>query len=156
MDKSQELITNIPFKTFSARLINSMRMMTIFVIILTVIMYTNSSSTETKLIGLFIGLGLFTFYVIEHLKWCRYYITSIALTIDNKLEINYYDKDIYKKYSADLTSLTIEKKNVWYKTRGQVPYIVIQNLNDNFRITQYDICDWDETQIDKLKNIGQN
>lgn len=117
-------------------------------------MYASSTSITTKLISLFIGLGLFAFYLFEHLKWCRIYITNIVLTVDNKIKITYYDKDVLNEYSADLTSLSIDKKNVWYKTRGQVFYLVIQNLNDNFKISQYDICDWDETQIDRLKNIG--
>jgi hypothetical protein len=150
MSGTKELIINIPAKPFFKRLNNSMRTMTIFVILLTLTMYANS-----KLSGLLIGLTIFIFYLIEHLKWCRYYITKVTLTTDNNVKIAYHDKDSYNEYSSLLSRLTIEKKKVWYKIRGQVNYIVIQNLTDNFMIKQYVVCDWDEQKFDDLKKCLQ-
>ena len=70
----------------------------------------------------------------------------------NKIKIIYYDKDDRKEYTTENESLKINKKFVWYKTRGRVPYLIFQNKNDNFKIKQYDVGSWDETAIDNIAN----
>lgn len=117
-------------------------------------MCSGSKINDTFIIGLLIGLAIFLFYLIENANWNRYYITDIFLTTDNKIKIIYYEKDCKKEYTADIKSLTFDKKFVWYKIRGQrVPYLIIQNLCDGFKIKQYDVGNWDEATIDKIQKI---
>lgn len=131
-----------------------MKIITLFVIVLTIAMYSGSKSNETVRIALLIGLTIFLFYLVENAGWSRCYITNIHLMADNKIKIIYYDKDFKKEYINDIKSLTFDKKFVWYKIRGRAPYLIIQNLSDGFKIKQHDVGSWDEATIDKIEKIG--
>ena len=148
MNISQSSVS-FPDKTFSARLIGSIKTITFFIIFLTIVMCSGSKST--MIIGLLISFAIFLFYLIEHANWSRYYITDISLRADSKIKIIYYDRNLKREYITNLKSLTFDKKFVWYKIRGQrAPYLFIQNLNDGFKIKQYGIGDWNEATIDKI------
>jgi hypothetical protein len=151
MDTSKSLVS-FPYKTFSERLINSMKIMIFFVIALTIVMCLSSSTNSEIIISLLVGFVIFIFYFLEHRKWSRYYITDIFQLTGNKIKIIYYDKDDRKEYITENELLKINKKFVWYK-RGRVPYLIFQNNNDNFKIKQYEVDSWDETAID---NIAKN
>jgi hypothetical protein len=110
---------------------------------------------------IFIGIGIGSsyanaFYVVlfffmlnlmEYRKWGRYYITHIEKSED-KLRIEYYDKDELKIINDNLSGFSFEVKNVWYKIRGYTPFLIIRHGNDAIR--QFLIKDIDETAIKKI------
>ena len=131
-----------------------MKYKTFFVIVLTAIMYSSSSSNDTKQIALFVGLTIFLFYLGENFKWSRLYITEIIRTTENKIKIIYYDKDVKNEFTADIKQLSFDKRFVWYKIREtRAPYLVIKNTSDGVSINQHDVGDWDEKAMDKIISI---
>lgn len=127
-----------------------MKTMTFFVIVLTIVMCLSSTTTSEIIISLLVGFVILIFYFLEYRKWSTYYITDISKLAGNKIKIIYYDKDDRKEYTTESELLTINKKFVWYKTRGRVPYLIFQNNKDKFKIKQYDVGNWDETTIDNI------
>ncbi len=111
---------------------------------------------------IFIGIGVMSsfanaFYVllfffllnlIEYSGWSKYYITHIEKS-DGKLQIEYYDKDEMKSITDDLSTFSFEVKNVWYKIRGNTPFLVIRHGEEDI-IKQFLIDDIDENAIKKL------
>jgi hypothetical protein len=130
-----------------------MKYMTIFVIILTAIMYSSGSSNDTKEIALFVGLAIFLFYLAENYKWSRFYITDIIRTTNDKIKIIYYDRDVKKEFTADVKQLSFDKRFVWYKVRSRAPYLVIKKTGDGVNIEQHDVGDWDEKTMDRINSI---
>src|ERR1700759_58014 len=74
------------------------------------------------------GLGLFTFYLTERLRWGRIYITEICELPDNKLKITYLDKNETKEYVANKNSLRLQRNSVWYKLKAdKEEYLIIKD-----------------------------